>query len=142
MYEGTCTKCSTVQVNSAQLIYMYNYSCTYNNTCTVRAHDSCSMSKRTDLSLSDKLALLEKIYSQPCDTSQRWLSELLGVPKSIVAKLIKDEPVLTRRWTQGQAKKAHVGHRKRKRDGKDPEVEETLSDWFSPVLARRSVQLL
>ena len=94
------------------------------------------------MSLSDKLALLKKIRSQPRGTSQRSLSDLLGVLKSTVAKLIKDEPVLPQRWTQEQTKKAHVGHGKRKRDGKGPEVEEALSHWFSAVLARRSVHLL
>ena len=94
------------------------------------------MSKQTDLSLSDKIALQKKIRSQTRGTSQRRLSELLGVPKSIVAKLIKDEPVLTQRWMQEQAKKAYVGHGKRKRDGNDSEVEEALSHCFSAVLAK------
>ena len=84
------------------------------------------MSKRTDLSLTDKLALLKKIRSQPHGTRQRRLSELLDVPKSTVVKLIKDKPVLAQQWTQEQAKMAHVGHRKRKRERKDPEVEEAL----------------
>ena len=66
----------------------------------------------------------------------RRLSELLGVPKSTVVKVIKNEPVLTQRWTLEQAKKEHAGHGKRKRDGQDPEVEEELSHWFSAVLAK------
>ena len=58
------------------------------------------------------------------------------MPKSTVTKLMKDEPVLTQQWTQEQEKKAHVGHRKRKKDGKDPEIEEALSHWFSAVLTK------
>ena len=59
------TKCSTVQVNSA-VLYMYSVDAyTIIHVCTVHAQDSCSMSKRTDLSLSDKLGLLKKIRSQP-----------------------------------------------------------------------------
>ena len=30
----------------------------------------------------------------------------------------------------------NVGHGKRKRDGKDPKVEEALNHWFSAVLAK------
>ena len=49
-------------------------------------------------------------------------------------KIIKDETVLKQRSTQEQAKK--VGHGKRKRNGKDPEVEEALNHWCSTVLAK------
>ena len=75
------------------------------------------------------------------------------MPKSTVTKLIKDEPVLTQRWMQKQAKKPHVGHRKRKRDGKrlcqsEDGSEDKDSDTDEEVAkttyaaARRSVQLL
>ena len=92
------------------------------------------MSKQTDLPLSEKISLLKKIRSQPRGTSHRRLSELLGVPKSALIKLIKEETVLTQRQTEEQAKPVGLG--KRKRDGKDPEVEEALTQWFATVLAK------
>ncbi|KAI6649553.1 Tigger transposable element-derived protein 4 [Oopsacas minuta] len=89
------------------------------------------MSKRTDLLISEKIALLKKFRSQPRGTSQRKLCELFGVPKSTVSKLLNEETLLTERWTLEQAS---LG--KRKRDGKDPEVEEALNLWFSAVLTK------
>ena len=89
------------------------------------------MSKRTDLLLSEKIALLKKFRSQPRETSQRKLCELFGVPKSTVSKLLNEETLLTERWTLEQ-----TGLGKRKRDGKDPEVEEALNLWFSAVLTK------
>ena len=89
------------------------------------------MSKRTDLLLSEKIALLKKFRSQPRGTSQRKLYELFGVPKTTVSKLLNEETLLTQRWTLEQAS---LG--KRKRDGKDPKVEEALNLWFSAVLTK------
>ncbi|KAI6654631.1 Tigger transposable element-derived protein 4 [Oopsacas minuta] len=89
------------------------------------------MSKRTDLLISEKIALLKKFRSQPRGTSQRKLCELFGVPKSTVSKLLNEETLLTERWTLEQAS---LG--KRKRDRKDPEVEEALNLWFSAVLTK------
>ena len=53
------------------------------------------MSKRTDLSLSEKVAILNKIRTQPQGTSMRKLGELFGMPKSTISKLIKKETVLS-----------------------------------------------
>ena len=89
------------------------------------------MAKRTDLLLSEKIALLKNFRSQPRGTSQRKLCELFGVPKSTVSKLLNEETLLTERWTLEQA-----GLGKRKRDGKDPEVEEALNLWFSTIITK------
>ena len=55
------------------------------------------MSKRTDLSLAEKIALLDKIHSQPQGTSHRRLTELLAVPKSIIGRLVRQEQELRQR---------------------------------------------
>ncbi|KII65534.1 hypothetical protein RF11_15163 [Thelohanellus kitauei] len=75
---------------------------------------------RYDLTLSSKIALLDKIQSQPLNTSYRRLDEITGVPKSTIArKLVLQE---------GQA-----GTLQRKREGKDPDIIEALDQWFSIV---------
>ena len=78
---------------------------------------------RNDLTLSSKIALLDKIKRQPFNTSHCWLAELTGVPKSTISRLIQQENQLRDEWAlrEGQA-----GTSKRKREGKDPDVEEAL----------------
>ena len=96
--------------------------------------DTSKMSKRTDLSLAEKIALLDKIHSQPQGTSHRRLAELLAVPKSTIGRLVRQEQELRQRSSEEETQRVHPG--KRKRCGKDPEVEEALKQWFSAVLAK------
>ncbi|KAH9509465.1 Tigger transposable element-derived protein 4 [Bulinus truncatus] len=86
---------------------------------------------RNDLSLTSKIALLDKIKSQPLDTSYRRLAEITGVP-STISRVLRQESQLREEFVlQGQA-----GTSKRKREGKDPDVEEALDQWFSIVSGR------
>ena len=92
------------------------------------------MSKRTDLSLAEKIALLDKIHSQPEGASHRRLAELLAMPKSTIDRLVRQEQELRQRSSQEEKRRVHPG--KRKRCGKDPEVKEVLKQWFSTVLVK------
>ncbi|KAL4096550.1 hypothetical protein QTP88_021480 [Uroleucon formosanum] len=86
---------------------------------------------RKDLSLKEKIAILVKVKSLPPGTSQRKITEKLCVPKSTVAKLLKEEVILLENFNSTQ-----TGNQKRKREGKDPEVDEALSEWFSLITSR------
>ncbi|KAL4101085.1 hypothetical protein QTP88_021105 [Uroleucon formosanum] len=72
-----------------------------------------------------------KVKSLPPGTSQRKIAEKLCVPKSTVAKLLKEEVILRENFNSTQ-----TGNQKRKREGKDPEVDEALSEWFSLITSR------
>ncbi|KAE9522886.1 hypothetical protein AGLY_016697 [Aphis glycines] len=80
---------------------------------------------RKDLSLKEKIAILDKVKSLPPGTSQRKIAEKLRIPKSTVAKLLKEEVILRENF-----KSTQTGNQKRKREGKDPEVDEALSEWW------------
>jgi hypothetical protein len=95
---------------------------------------SSKATKRKDTSLSDKIVVLDKMKAQPAGTSQRRLAELLDLPKSSIARLAAQEQSLRERWAAEEAQSVKSG--KRKRDGKDPEVDAALSKWFSSVLER------
>ncbi|KAL4091075.1 hypothetical protein QTP88_025816 [Uroleucon formosanum] len=86
---------------------------------------------RKDLSLKEKIAILDKVKSLPPGTSQRKIAEKLCVPKSTVSKLLKEEVILRENFNSTQ-----TGNQKRKREGKDPEVDEALSEWFSLITSR------
>ncbi|VVC38872.1 Homeobox domain-like,HTH CenpB-type DNA-binding domain,Winged helix-turn-helix DNA-binding domain [Cinara cedri] len=86
---------------------------------------------RNDISRKEKLAILDKVKSLPPDTSQCKIAEQLCVPKSTVAKLLKEEFMLHENFNSTQ-----TGNQKRKREGKDPEVDEALSEWFSLIISR------
>jgi hypothetical protein len=83
------------------------------------------MSKRKDLTLKEKIAILDQIKSLPPGTSQRKISELLKIPKTTIARLQKESVNLRELANTGKSATT-----KRHRDGKNPEVEEALSMWF------------
>ena len=83
---------------------------------------------RKDLSISEKIAILELIKKQPANTSQRRLAEITGVPKSTVARIVQQQHELTL-YKKGERRLSQ----KRKRECKDPDVEKALSQWFSIV---------
>ena len=47
--------------------------------------------QRNDLTLSNKIALLNKIKNQPPNTSYRRLAEITGVPKSTISRVLQQE---------------------------------------------------
>jgi hypothetical protein len=104
---------------------------------------------RRDLTLTDKIALFEKIKNQPLNTHHQ-LAERTGVPKSTIAHVIQQDEKLRDELTlcHGQQGNSQKG----KHEGKVPDVEETHSQRFSiitgldvcvsgPVLKRKSEEL-
>ena len=75
----------------------------------------------------------DKLKSQPFNSSYRRLAEITGVPKSTILRVLRQESQLREELVlqEGQA-----GTSKRKREGKDPDVEEALDQWFSIVSGR------
>ncbi|KII70176.1 hypothetical protein RF11_01629 [Thelohanellus kitauei] len=82
----------------------------------------------------------------PLNTSYRRLAEITGVPKSTIFRVLRQESQLREElvYQEGQA-----GTSKRKREGKDLDVAETLDKWFfivngkgvninSPILKAKS----
>lgn len=85
---------------------------------------------RRELSIAEKIALLDQIQSLPSKISARRLSEITGVPKSTLARLVSQKDKLRELWTKRQ----DLGWtKKRKREGKDPDVEDALAKWFAMV---------
>ncbi|KII66595.1 hypothetical protein RF11_03437 [Thelohanellus kitauei] len=74
--------------------------------------------RTNDVTLSNKISLLDKIKSQPLNTSYRLLAEITAGPKSTISRVLRQESQRTF---------------KIKREGKDPEVEEALDQWSSIV---------
>ncbi|XP_071056808.1 tigger transposable element-derived protein 6-like [Onthophagus taurus] len=85
---------------------------------------------RKDLTLSSKIALLDKIKTLPVNISYRKIADITGVPRSTISRLLQQENQLREEWSVWEGRN---GISKRKRDGKDPEVEEALDQWFSVV---------
>uniref|UniRef100_UPI00398F4254 tigger transposable element-derived protein 4-like n=1 Tax=Pristiophorus japonicus TaxID=55135 RepID=UPI00398F4254 len=80
--------------------------------------------KRKSMSLGAKIELLSKIDEMP-KMSHRDLAQHLGLPKSTVSDLLKQRDKLYGEWHRHSNP-----NRKRKREGKDGEVEEALLRWF------------
>lgn len=92
---------------------------------------------RRELSIAEKIVLLDQIQSMPSKLSARRLSEMTGVPKSTMARLVSQKDKLRELWTKRQ----DLGWtKKRKREGKDPDVEDALAKWFAMV-SRDNVQV-
>jgi len=88
---------------------------------------------RKDLTLKNKIVILDEIKRQPSNTSFRDLAEIINVPKTTISRLLKNEKQLRDEWMSHKEK---PGTSKRKREGKDPDVEEALDQWFSAVTQR------
>lgn len=82
---------------------------------------------RNELTLGDKIALIDQIKSYPPKTSTRQIALLTGVPKSTISRVINQQEKLLEQWALGGKSK------KRNRLGKNPDVENALSEWFSTV---------
>ena len=89
---------------------------------------------RRDLTLAEKIDFLDKIRQQPPNTSQRRLAEITGLAKTTTSRLLKQENGLRDEWAQCEGRRG-TSH-KRKRDGKDPDVDEALNEWFAIVTGR------
>ncbi|KII67913.1 hypothetical protein RF11_09085 [Thelohanellus kitauei] len=85
---------------------------------------------RNDSTLSNKITLLDKIKSQPLNTSYPRLAEITGVLKATVSRVLRQESQVCEELV---LQKGQAGTFKRKREGKDPDVEEALDPWFSIV---------
>lgn len=88
---------------------------------------------RRDLTLAEKIVFLDQIKQQS-NTSQRRLVAITGFPKTTIARLIKQENELREEWAQREGRRG--SSQKRKREGKDPDVDEALNDWFAIVTGR------
>jgi len=88
-------------------------------SCVMRA--VTMFRNRTDLSLAQKLEILDKIKLQPPSCNTRHLSNILGVLKSTIARIRLQKQFL-REQAPGQ-----VTARKRKREGKDSDIDEALT---------------
>ena len=79
--------------------------------------------KRTSLTWKEKVVILDKLKLLKHGTSQRSAAEQLSINRGTLQSLIKDEAKI-----RDQAEKR--GNFKRKREGKDSEVEIALLTWF------------
>lgn len=88
---------------------------------------------RKCLTLKEKIAILDKIKSQPPTTTVRELATITGVSKDSVSRLKANELKLREEW---RSQERCPSQRKRRRAGKDPEVDEALNLWFGNVIKR------
>ncbi len=65
---------------------------------------------------------------QPEGTSLRKLKKILKVPKCTISRLRATEKQIREEWSCTETE-----NRKRKRQGKDPQVDEILNLWFSKI---------
>ncbi|XP_078392928.1 nucleoside diphosphate kinase 6 isoform X1 [Cetorhinus maximus] len=89
--------------------------------------------KRKSMSLGAKIELLSKIDELP-KMSHRDLAQYFGLPKSTVSDLLKQREKLYSEWHRDSNP-----NRKRKREGKDGEVEEALLRWFQNAHGRDAI---
>ncbi|KAL4135374.1 hypothetical protein QTP88_006988 [Uroleucon formosanum] len=80
--------------------------------------------------------LLDKIKAQPHNTSLRELEKLIGTSKSVLSQLKNNEIAIREQYEKLNDNKSAPVNRKRKREGKDPEVDKALNEWFSAVAER------
>ncbi|XP_050547232.1 tigger transposable element-derived protein 6-like [Daktulosphaira vitifoliae] len=85
------------------------------------------MNKRRDLSVEEKLDVLKK-YDELPQMSQRQAACKLNVSQSLLGRMLKSRQKIE------NASLANVNsNRKRKRVGKEEEVEDALKQWFTKV---------
>ncbi len=118
--------CSVVLIHSDKLYFRVHFSSEF------------KMSSRKDLSLKDKIKILDRMKEKPENTPVRELEKFLGVPKSTIARLKREETKLREDLSDVQTGKA--GKRKRKREGKNPDVDDALNKWFA-VRSEQGVNL-
>ncbi|VVC24315.1 DNA binding HTH domain, Psq-type [Cinara cedri] len=83
---------------------------------------------RKDLTLVEKISILDKIKAQP--HSLRELEKLIGTSKSVLSRLKNNEKAIREQWEKLNDSNSAPVNRKRKREGKDPEVDKAINEWF------------
>lgn len=86
------------------------------------------MSKRRDLSEREKADLLKSYDDLPQKMSQRAAADKLGISQPLLCKLLKN-----RNEIESSLMNNENASRKRKRCGKDEDVEQALKEWFTKV---------
>jgi hypothetical protein len=76
------------------------------------------------------MALHEQIKTQPPNTSHRQLAEITGVPKSTIARVVQQQEKLRDEWALRHGQQG-TSQKTEKCEGKDPDAEEALNQWFS-----------
>lgn len=86
-----------------------------------------SANKRVDLSVCEKIEIFKKYDSLP-KMSQTMAAQKLGISQSCLSKLLKNRQTLEAAPVRNES-----CSRKRKRAGKDEDVESALFQWFTQV---------
>jgi len=94
-----------------------------------------------DLTLIEKISILDKIKTQPRNTSLRELEKSIGTSKSVLSRLKNNEIAIRKQYEKLNGNKSAHVNRKRKREGKYPEVNKPINEWFSSV-TERGVRIL
>ncbi len=79
-----------------------------------------------------KIDVLDKIKKQRAKATLQQLQSFLGVSKSTISWLRANEVAICEEW-QKKNEGGQLGQRKRKHEGKYPDVDEALNLWFSNV---------
>jgi hypothetical protein len=90
--------------------------------------------ERNDLTLKEKIELIDKVESLPPKTSFRRLEEITLVPRSTIDRVLKQKEKLKEEWNLNKENQSSV--KRRKREGKNPDVDEALYRWFVAVRER------
>jgi hypothetical protein len=88
---------------------------------------------RRDVTLTDKIALLEQVKNQMPNTNHCQLVETPGVPESTTACIIQHQEKLWDEWTSDYGQQG-TSPKKWMHEGKDPDAEETIIQWFPVVI--------
>ena len=92
------------------------------------------MTNRKSFTLKDKIEMLDKIKSSPPGTTQRQLSKEFGVSQATITRFLKEESSLREDLSKGMSKNL-----KRRRMGKDANVERALVEWYWAEQAKGKV---
>ena len=79
---------------------------------------------------------LDKIKAQPHVSSLKELEKLIGTSKSVLSRLKNNGIAIREQNEKLNNNKSAPVNRKRKREGKDPEVDKAMNEWFSAVTER------
>lgn len=82
---------------------------------------------RNELSLESKIAFLDKIKYEP-HKNTRWLSQITGLTKSTIARILKNENALREEWASQIGRK---GTSRRRRFSKYPDIDIKLNQWYT-----------
>ena len=93
------------------------------------------MAKRQELSLQEKIEVLDKVKKQPPNSSQRELAEIFKIPRNTLTRLINKEEELRSRWCEVFCH-GHKPTRKLKHLRKAPELDTAFNLWFGTVTSK------